>query len=520
MLTSIELQLLPVSTVKEAPTQSVSSYRTALKATAITGLSSFIVVGLQIIKSKFIALLLGPAGIGLFGVLGSVASLVSTLSGFGINTSGVRQIAKAASSADEQVIARTVYTLRRTSLVLALLGAFLLVVFCRPLAQASTGSTELSWAVALLSLMVFFNIVEDGQAALLRGLRRIMELGTLRVIGAAAGTLVSLPLVYLYGATGIPVSMVAVAAIGLGASWYFARRVNVAKPVMRAQQFWQEVMELLTLGSAFLLTNLTGNAVKFGTRAIVVHQLGIAALGQYQAAAAFAFVYADYVLNAMGQDFLPRLTSVSGNNAASSRLINEQTQLCLLLATPGLVATIVLAPVIIPLFYSSQFSESIAVLRWLCLGVLLRVVTWPMSYLLVANNMRRIYLGFELGAAAYSLGTFWLLTVYGGLVGAAAAFPVLYIYRILVMIQLARRAIGFRWSRQTRNVILKSLAVFTLALLVVGTLPPLQAAAGGAVLLTVSGYDSYRGISARVGTDLRRMALDRVKSIRHRRLAR
>jgi len=503
-----------------AQQESASSYRTALKATVITGVSSFVVAVTQMIKSKIIAVLLGPAGIGLFGVLGSVASMVSMLSGFGINNSGVRQIAKAVSTGDKEVIARTVYTLRRTSLALGLLGLLAMVIFCRPLAQASTGSSESAWALALIGLMVFFKSVNDGQAALLRGLRRIFELGALRMIGAVAGTAVSVPLVYFFGAEGIPMAMVAVAGTSLVASWYFARQVCIGKPVMSLEHLWVELKELLALGSAFLLTSLTGSALKFTTRAIVVHELGMDAAGQYQAAVAFAFIYAEYILQAMGQDFLPRLTSASGDAATSTRLINQQTQLCLLLATPGLVATVVLAPVLIPLLYSGQFTESITVLRWLCLGVLLHFATWPMLYLLIANNMRRAYLRFELGATVYSLGTFWLLTVNGGLVGAAIAYPVLYIYRYPVMIHLARRAIDFRWSCETKKIILKSLGAFTLTLLVVSILPQLWAAIVGTALLVLLGYDSYRNISARVGVGLGSLMLSRVKRLWYRRSVR
>ena len=53
--------------------------------------------------------------------------------------------------------------------------------------------------------------------------------------------------------------------------------------------------------------------------------------------------------------------------------MNEQTLVSLLLAGPGVIATIIFAPLIITLFYSPEFYEAVEVLRWICLGVAMRV---------------------------------------------------------------------------------------------------------------------------------------------------
>jgi|SRR5215472_6635527 len=76
-------------------------------------------------------LLLGPAGLGLFGLFGSVADLSQNIAGMGVNSSGVRQIAEAVGSSDDERIAETVAVLRRTSVVLGLMGAALVASLSR-----------------------------------------------------------------------------------------------------------------------------------------------------------------------------------------------------------------------------------------------------------------------------------------------------------------------------------------------------------------------------------------------------
>jgi antigen flippase len=66
----------------------------------LIGGSSLIVVLLTMLRTKVLALFLGPAGIGLMGLFSSMTSLVGTVTGLGVATSGVRQIAEAAGAGD------------------------------------------------------------------------------------------------------------------------------------------------------------------------------------------------------------------------------------------------------------------------------------------------------------------------------------------------------------------------------------------------------------------------------------
>src|ERR1700694_5970946 len=104
-----------------------STYGQILKSTALIGGSSAVNIVIGIVRTKAMAMLLGPAGFGFFGLYGSIANLTQSIAGMGINSSGVRQIAEAVGSGDTERIARTAAVLRRISILLGLLGALLLV---------------------------------------------------------------------------------------------------------------------------------------------------------------------------------------------------------------------------------------------------------------------------------------------------------------------------------------------------------------------------------------------------------
>ena len=165
------------------------TYGQILKSSALIGGSSVVNIAIGIVRTKAMALLLGPAGFGLMGVYGSIADLAQSIAGMGINSSGVRQIAEAVGSGDTERIARTAVVLRRTSVVLGILGAVLLVVFSRQVSTLTFGDDQHAAAVALLSLAVFFSLVSGGQGALIQGMRRIADLARMGVLGAFFGTI-------------------------------------------------------------------------------------------------------------------------------------------------------------------------------------------------------------------------------------------------------------------------------------------------------------------------------------------
>src|SRR6185437_15338325 len=129
------------------------SYSDILKASVLVGGSSLLNVAIGIVRTKAMALLLGPSGFGLFGLYNSVADLTQAAAGLGVNSSGVRQIAESVGTGDEEQIARTAAVLRRTSIILGIIGGASLLLFSRQVAKTTFGETRQAISVSLLSIV-------------------------------------------------------------------------------------------------------------------------------------------------------------------------------------------------------------------------------------------------------------------------------------------------------------------------------------------------------------------------------
>lgn len=468
------------------------TYTQILKSTALIGGSSLITVGFSIIRNKAMALILGPEGVGLMAIYSSIADIAQAVAGLGVQSSGVRQIAEAVGTGDAEKIAKTAFILQRISIVLGIAGTLLLAALALPVARLTFGDHQHAVSVALLSLAIFFRLASAGQTAMIQGMREISMLARINLLTAFFATVVTIPLVYFFGFEGIAPSLVAIAAVGLALSWWYSRKMPQSSANLSAPQFRQELAALLKLGLVFMASGLLTLASAYAVRLIVLQHGGIVEAGLYQAAWALGSLYAGFILQAMGTDFYPRLTAIVSDHAACNRLVNEQARVSILLAGPGVLATLTFAPVVMRLFYSPEFYGAADLLRWICLGMLLRIIAWPMGFIVLAKNEQAVFFWTEVAATVVHVGLAWLLVSKVGLVGSAAAFFGLYLWHSMLIYFFARKLTGFRWSPDNLRIGLVFLVSSALIFSATLFLPFWQATALGSLAVLLSGLYSLR----------------------------
>ncbi|MFP4477545.1 MAG: O-antigen translocase, partial [Desulfatibacillaceae bacterium] len=363
-----------------------ASYRGVLKSTSLMGGASFIQILIRMIRVKFVAVLLGTSGVGLAGMYGQIINLATTASGMGLQGSGVKHVAESVGTGDAEQVARTAIALKRLVWVTGALGMLVLVVFSRPISVATFGTPEYTVPVAILGVVVFLTAITTGYASILRGHRRIAEIARIQVLGAVAGTVISIPCYYLWGLHGILVALVLGALVMLGINWWRARRV----PIQNIHLSWKDTLAegrgMMSLGVGLMGAALCGVVANYLIRVILIRRFDLSDVGVYQAAFNLSGVLVAFVLGAMAADYFPRLSAVASDNDEVSRVVREQAEIAVTLALPGLVAMMIFAPVIINVFYAEEFLEAVPILRWCVFGVLGRVLSWPLGFVILAKG--------------------------------------------------------------------------------------------------------------------------------------
>lgn len=477
------------------------SYGQILKSSVLIGGSSALNIAFGIVRAKAVAVMLGPSGFGFMGLYTSILNLAQSIAGMGINASGVRQIAAAAASGDAERVGRTALVLRRVSWLLGLAGGAVVVALARPISVLTFGDAEAALPVAVLSVAVLLRVVGDGQGALIQGLRRIADLATLTVLGGLAGTLLTIAIVAVWRTRGIAPSLVAAAGASLVFSFWYSRRLSVASARPTWSQVRREASGLLRLGFAFMASGVLMMGAAYAVRLFIVRQAGIEAAGLYNSAWTVGGMYVNFILQAMGADFYPRLTGAIADHAECNRLVNEQALVSLLLAGPGVLATMTFAPLVLAVFYSGAFLEAVPALRWICLGATLQVMSWPLGFIIVAEGKQGIFLAAELLYTAVYIPAAWVLVRVAGADGAGIAFFISYAAHLFIVYPIVRWRTGFRWSAGTWRLGLTCLGVVGLVFLGFAVLPPWLASTAGALALAVSAIVSLRALARMVPPD-------------------
>ena len=240
--------------------------------------------------------------------------------------------------------------------------------------------------------------------------------------------------------------------MGIVVSWWYSRRMQIDKVLMSWGEVSAEARDLLKLGFVFMATGFMAMGVAYLVRIIVLRTMGEDAAGFYQSAWTLGGLYVGFILTAMGADFFPRLTAVAHDNPQCNRLVNEQAEVGLLLAGPGVLGTLTFAPLVIQLFYSARFGPAVEILRWICLGMVLRVASWPMSYAVLAKGARQVAFWTEVAANLMQVGLVWVCVLGFGLKGTGIAFFGGYVFYWFLMYAIVRRMSGFRWSAANKEI--------------------------------------------------------------------
>ena len=347
---------------------------------------------LGMVRVKFAAVLIGTAGVGLNASFTAIQTLISTLAGLGLQSSAVRDIAAAVSKDDQQEIGRKVLTLRRICWLTGLVGMVTMMLLSPMISQITFGHQNYALDIAELGLIILFANLSGGQMALIQGMRRIGDIARVNVFAGILATLAGIGFYATLGLKGIVPGLVTASAAQLVLSWYFARQVSVPQVQLDIKQTFLEANGMVRLGLAMMFSSLMVSAVTYATVALITKQEGTNAVGLYSAAFTLSGIFVNFVLGAMAADYYPRLTSVADDSIEMTRLVNEQTEIAILLAVPGLVFTLAFAPWLIESLYSREFLDATKLLQWFILGCMGRVISWPLGFVILALGKGRWFL--------------------------------------------------------------------------------------------------------------------------------
>jgi O-antigen/teichoic acid export membrane protein len=418
-----------------------------LKATLILGSGSAISLLASLLANKLYALWVGPEGVGLLGLFQGLLGLASIVAGMGLSSGLVRL---GAAEIAEKNLAKVV-ALRQAAwqiLFLCVGGVALsLLVFSQPITQFMlAGSSQ--WTIIWIVLALGLSMAAGVNIGLLNAYHRVSVLAKVTASSSVLGAIFGITAVWLWKHEAIPLVILGLPLAQFILATFYSRRLNLPTIKASAKEVKAARNALFRFGLPFTGSQMVGSAVQLGLPFLVLYQLGQENVGYYRAAVMFSVGYVGFLLNALGQDFYPRLSALKDQPEAFKEAIHAQQRFMVLLGSPLVALSIAFAPLIIRLIFSVEFLPALEVLHWQLLGDLPKFVSWTLGYAVLAALPSRSYLLTETVGGLCLLAFSYLGMLWFGLEGLGIGFLLCYLVYLffLTYFLIVKKLWSPRWS--------------------------------------------------------------------------
>lgn len=394
-----------------------------------------------ILRVKFIALWLGPIGVGLFGIFNSAVEMLSTFSQLGMRQTAVRDISLHRNSPE---IRTTVSVVRRWGLFLGLCGAALMILLAPLLSLKTFGNYGRTLSYMMLSLAVFIAAVNGAEQAVMQGLDRLRNLAKSQAWSAVAAFILSLPLLYFFGENSIvPVILIYSLVIMITVQCFRVRHME-ASPRPGLRTTFIRGVGFIKLGFYMTISDAFNQLLNYVFIALLNNYGGDSEVGFYQAGYTIINRYAGILLLAVSVEYYPRLSAVSRSRWRLNTFVTHESKLLLLLLFPCVLMLLAFSRQIVMLLYSGEFSPTIPFVAISCVGVLLRGLSYCMAYVMLARGDGKIYMATEF----LSIIITFVLNIIGykllGIAGLGVSYSLSYLLYIISIYFVYRYRYGLK----------------------------------------------------------------------------
>ncbi|MDE5872262.1 MAG: oligosaccharide flippase family protein [Muribaculaceae bacterium] len=423
-----------------------NSFRSILKGTSLFGGVQVFNILVAAIRLKFVAVILGPAGMGVAGLFNTTSLTIQQFASLGLNLSLVKEIGR--SKDNDRQLSEVLTASRPLILISAMLGALVCLLFPNLLSITTFGSKEYTGAFLLLSAAVFFSIAGGALMSVLQGLHAVKPLSRASIIGSVCGLAVGVPLYWLLGTDGIVPAMVVLSLSTC--TWYFLSlsKVLQAQPSKFNREIHLTVLKrILSMGIILMSNDLFRNLVNYIIYVFVRSHGSMNDVGFYQSCNTMTSQYSAIVFTAMAMDYLPRLSAAAGDNGKMCEVVNRQIEVVGLLISPIVCMVIFLAPWVIEIFQTESFLVAVPLLRLLAAAVTIRALMYPLGYIVFAKDNRTLFFWMEsIGANLLTLTLTYCGYLLFGLTGLGYAAIADCSVCLFVYIIVNRRLYTYRMS--------------------------------------------------------------------------
>ncbi len=395
-----------------------------MKAVGIFGGVQSVGIICSIMRTKLVAIWIGAAGVGLFGIYNSVVDMISALAQMGLRNSAVRDVAAAP---DDAARNRVTVVVRRWGWALGLIGAVVTMALSPLLSEWSFGDRAHVWSFVVLSIAILAGTVTCCEQAILQGHERLRRIARSSMWGLAAAFVVSVPLFYFLREAGVLWSVVAYSLCIFIAVMVYRQPARPLPRPMTLGETAREGRRFMVLGLYMTVSFFAAMLAQYVFIAYLNHRADTATVGYFQAGWTITTRYVGLVFTAISMEYFPRLSKVNAYPRRCGLFVSHEMTMALWVLLPMITALVTCSRLVVWLLYTADFYVMLPYVTWAMVGTVPRAVSWCIAFVILARGDGRIYLLTELSSSALSVLINILFYNWWGFLGLGVGYIVWYL---------------------------------------------------------------------------------------------
>jgi O-antigen/teichoic acid export membrane protein len=479
-------------------TSNRGTYRQIVKSTSLFGGVQIFQILIQIVRSKFIAVILGPAGMGIASLLNSTTGLISGLTNFGLSTSAVRNVAEANESGLKDRIAVIVNTLKKLTWITGFLGMFITIILSPWLSQITFGNKEFVFSFIWVSVTLLFNQLCSGQLVILQGMRKLKSLAQANLLGSLIGLIITIPLYYIWKINAIVPGIIISSLISLLVSIAYSRKIEIVHVKLSIHDTFFEGKQMLIMGFLISLSGLITLVTSYVLRIFISKNGGLDQVGLFNSGFTIINVYVGMIFTAMSTEYYPRLSGIAHDVELRTKTINQQAEIALLILSPLICIFLIYINWVVILLYSIKFIPISEMIYWAAMGMFFKSISWPIGFLILAKGDSKVFLWSEIAANSYLL----LFNIAGykiyGLSGLGISFLAANLVLLIQVYLICRYRYKFKIEKELLRIFLILFTLASICFVFIRLLNGIILYSLGTLVIVFAIYISYRELDRRL----------------------
>ena len=399
--------------------------------TVLNGVAQLVKAISTLVINKVVVISLGSSALLFVGNLKSVLSILQQICGAGIYEGAVKYITG-------EYKGRPTFILQ-ASLSLMLIGFLISIALyfvfsdqLNALLQLRENESNLHpWLACglLLSLLCF--VLHTLMQSFFHGLKSYKIIVRSTLISSLLTLVLSIPLIYYFNTLGLLVS-VFIPSVSLLLTYLFHFRTTFSfGRVLFGTPFRFHIFKpILSFTFMSAVATMVFPSVLIVIRSLLVEHVGVQLASYWEGYSRLSLFISSLAISSISLYYLPKLVEANTGQGLL-RVVFWGVKFLTIFALPALIIILFLGGYVIPLLYSSSFLETKFLLKWELLGTFLKLLSFSVSFIMIAKKLTTVFVMSELISGLLFLGLSMFFIDKYGVVGASIAFAGTYFIYLL-----------------------------------------------------------------------------------------